>query len=565
MIIQTTVTRDECFLIKKLLPIWQKYADGFVFMIDARTTDDTREYLQANKEKYNILEILVHDWETADPHETEAYGRQRMFNAAYKYSNKIICLDTDEYLDGTLSKQQLEAYLDTEKNTVFLLQWIQYTSKNKIRVDDAWVSNFKDRIGSYTYNSLFDKRPNHSFHMPFLQATPSDAAILVKSIDPTSLFIAHITWIDKRSVGIKQYYWKVWDYVQHKLYNVNIIDCKDYDSSVNNFVWKTATFEYPLKIDDDVYSNQNIKNNTKLKYIVEQTQKHNIPDLGDWGMGIYEYATSLSQTTNKHVDVNTTKEISVLIVTFKERFLHVKDLIQKLRGTSGDSFDILLAVNGNNEELVEEKYREDILELCKNTPRCYPIICPEFKSLPKLWNTLVLFSRTEYNFIICDDVDYGNLQALDIIKKYITNTNEQFFTINGEFSFFVITKNILHRLNYFDERMCGYGEEDGDITHSFILCEKRSLPMLQINNIRNKALYDIKNEHIETHVDNKPKFNREFANLKYFENSSGICGMNPTPISRCIEDKQQYPYEMFVKHNKHNIKKYNNVIMKYEE
>ena len=559
MIIQTTVTRDECFLIKQLLPIWKKYADGFVFMVDVRTTDDTREYLQANKEKYNILEILEHDWETANPHETEAYGRQRMFNAAYKYSNKIICLDTDEYLDGTLSKQQLETYLDTEKNTVFLLQWIQYTSKNEIRVDDAWVSNFKDRIGSYTYNALFDKRPNHSFHVPFLQVTPSDAAISVKHIDPASLFIAHITWIDKRSVGIKQYYWKVWDYVQHKLYNVNIIDCKDYDSSINNFVWKTSTFKYPLKIEENVYSLQSIKKNTKLKYIVEQTQKYNIPNLGDWSMGIYDYATNTSQAS-----CDDAKDLSVLIVTFKERFSYVKDLIHKLRSTSGDNFDILLAVNGNNEELVEEEYRKDILELCKKTTRCYPIICPEFRSLPKLWNTLVLFSRTEYNFIICDDVEYSNPQTLNVIKDYIANTNEQFFTINGEFSFFVITKNMLHKLNYFDERMCGYGEEDGDITHSFILKEKRPLPLLRVDNIYNKALYNVKNKHIETHVDNKPKFNREFASLKYQENPNGICGMNPVPISRCLEDKQQYPYEMFVKHNKDNIKKYKKVIMNYE-
>lgn len=259
------------------------------------------------------------------------------------------------------------------------------------------------------------------------------------------------------------------------------------------------------------------------------------------------------------------EDVSILIVTFKERFLYVKDLIQKIRAASGDNFDIVLAVNGNNEEMVDEQYRTNILELCKSTPRCYPIICPEFKSLPKLWNTLVLFSRTEYNFIICDDVEYSNPQALSMIKNYISNSKEQFFTINGGFSFFVITKTMLHRLNYFDERLCGYGEEDGDIMHAFILKERKPLPALTIPHIYNKALYNIKNEHIETHVDNKPKFNREFTKIKYEENPNGICGMNPTPISWRIKNKQQYPYEMFVKHNKHNIKKFDSVIMNYDE
>jgi hypothetical protein len=325
------------------------------------------------------------------------------------------------------------------------------------------------------------------------------------------------------------------------------INKNDYDVSINNFNWSYEDISFPLKINEKIYSTQNIKENTKLKYIVEQTQKCNIPNLGDWNMGIYEYATK--QKTKEPL-----KDISVLIVTFKERVEYVKDLIQKVRNSSGNNFDIVIAVNGNNEELMDENYRKDILDFCSSIPRCYPIVCPEFKSLAKLWNTLVLFSRTEYNFVICDDVEYSNPQTLELIENHIKQTKEEFFTINGGFSFFVITKSKLHKLNYFDERLCGYGEEDGDIVHSFILHEQRPLPVLTINGIFNKALYNIKNKHIETHVDNKPRFNKEFSCMKYKEDSDGICGMNPVPIKRIIEDKQQYPYEVFVQKNKHNIK-----------
>jgi len=554
MIVQITITRDECFLLKEQLPIWQKYADGFVFMVDCRTTDNTREFLEKNKEKYNILEVIEWYWDS-DPHEQETHARQTLFDAGRKYSNKIICLDTDEYLDGPATKEQLKKVLDDNPDTLFFLQWMQYTSKNYRRVDSVWRDVFHDRIGSYTEPAFYGKAFMHTSHLPGTQK--------VIRIDPKHLFIAHLQWLDKRWVGIKQYYWKVWDYVSHKELGVNIINKNDYDVSVNNFNWEYEKIFYPLKIDEKIFSTQDVKSNTKLKYIVEQTQKHNVPNLGDWGMYIYDYATKQLNVLND--DNSKLRNISVLIVTFKERFSYVKDLIQKIRSSSGDNFDILIAVNGNNDELVDEKYRTDILELCKATPRCYPIVCPEFRSLPKLWNTLVLFSRTEYNFIICDDVEYGNPQALNIIEKYIIDTKEEFFTINGGFSFFVVTKNMLHKLNYFDERLCGYGEEDGDITHSFILKEKRPLPLLQINNIFNKALYNIKNKHIETHVDNKPRFNREFAILKYQDDPDGICGMNPTPISRCIDDKQQYPYEMFIKHNKHNIKIFDKVIMKYDQ
>ena len=60
MIVQATMTRNECFLIKELLPIWSKYADGFVFL-DDNSDDETTEFLKQNKEKYNILEIIINN------------------------------------------------------------------------------------------------------------------------------------------------------------------------------------------------------------------------------------------------------------------------------------------------------------------------------------------------------------------------------------------------------------------------------------------------------------------------------------------------------------------------
>ena len=57
MIVQITRTKNEAFLIKEMLPLWSKYADGFVFYDDG-STDDTVDFLKANKDKYNILEII---------------------------------------------------------------------------------------------------------------------------------------------------------------------------------------------------------------------------------------------------------------------------------------------------------------------------------------------------------------------------------------------------------------------------------------------------------------------------------------------------------------------------
>jgi len=281
MIVQMTMTKNECFLIKEMLPIWSKYADGFVFISD-NSTDDTVEYLKANKEKYNILEIIEAKT-AADMGEWETSMRQQLFDAAYKYSNKVICLDTDEYLDGKATKEELETILDQNPDTVFMCQWIQYTSKNKRRVDTFWRDSFHDRIGNFVPGSKFGKTFSHSSHMPSVSRGVR--------IDPSHLFIAHLQWLDKRWVGVKQYYWKVWDYVNNLEHGVGIINRGDYDVSVNNFNWEYEDFDTPLKVSENIYSTQDMKNNYRLQYIVEQTKKHNIMNLNDWGMGIHEYAT----------------------------------------------------------------------------------------------------------------------------------------------------------------------------------------------------------------------------------------------------------------------------------
>jgi hypothetical protein len=255
------------------------------------------------------------------------------------------------------------------------------------------------------------------------------------------------------------------------------------------------------------------------------------------------------------------KDITIGIVTFKQRAHLVRDLIKKIRSYVDSSVDIVLAVNSNNEEIMDDAYRKDMLNLASEYESVYPIICPEFKSLCKLWNTIAIFSRTEYIFYICDDVAYENEHILENVINYIQSTGDEFFTINNQFSHFVLTKSILHKLGYFDERLIGYGEEDGDIIHRYIEMYGYRMNDIRINGIYNMAAYDLKSNNIETHIDNKPKFNREFAGCKYKPSENGIYGMSPVPLIKVMDDYQQYPYEEFVRKNKHNISKFEKVIL----
>jgi hypothetical protein len=276
MIVQISLVRNELILIKKLLPIWKKYSDGFIFMLD-ENTDETEQYLKSVQKEYNILEVLKNT-RREDEVTIETDLRQSLFDAALKYSDKIICLDADEYIDGTGTKQDLENILINNPDTRFHLQWNQYTSCNTLRIDGPWKHNFKDRIGCYKNRFEYYKSQNHSHHLP---STGKDIVI-----DSSNLFVSHLQWLDKKYVAIKQYYWKVYDYVNKIKYRIDTVGNQAYDSSVNNFEWEEEYTYFPLQISPHVFEKDLIDENYRLEYIKQNVEKYNIPNLGDWGFDI---------------------------------------------------------------------------------------------------------------------------------------------------------------------------------------------------------------------------------------------------------------------------------------
>jgi len=281
MIVQITMTKNEVFLLKEMLPIWQRYADAFVFMDDG-STDGTYEFLSENKEKYNILEILKTKIEPGNIDFFESISRQQMFDEAFKHTGNIICLDTDEYLDGTLDKNQLEELLNNNKDVLFYTNWIQYTNKNEIRVDGKWAAHPCDRVGSYSKRHIYKPKQTHGEHIPTPETT--------FHINVPHLFVSHLSWLSsKRSIAIKQYHYKIWDYVNNLIHKVDIIDPTEYDRSVNNFNWTCIPFPFELKVPTNIYDERDktIENGYPFKYIKENVKKYNIPNLNDWGFEIH--------------------------------------------------------------------------------------------------------------------------------------------------------------------------------------------------------------------------------------------------------------------------------------
>ena len=256
------------------------------------------------------------------------------------------------------------------------------------------------------------------------------------------------------------------------------------------------------------------------------------------------------------------KKISIAITTFEKRLALVKNLITSIRSFCDN--DIIVMVNADNEKDMSEGYRNDLMQYCASTPACFPTFYPEFKSLPKMWNSAVISSKTEHILLLNDDLNFTNPNAIQAIETIINEHSIDCFRLNYSFSHFVISKTILHTVGYFDERLCGFGEEDGDFVLRYLALYGTPIQDVAIPGINNIGAYDLSTENCETHADNKPRFNREFILLKYKDDPNGLQGMGPNPVTKVMDDYQQYPYEMFVRRNKHNIKTYSNIDLNYD-
>jgi hypothetical protein len=256
------------------------------------------------------------------------------------------------------------------------------------------------------------------------------------------------------------------------------------------------------------------------------------------------------------------------ITTFKRRLKSIEDMIIYLKSCDKDII-INLAVNGEVSEEFDENYRKDILNICLKHNNVFPFFYQEFRSLSKLWNNLVISSKTEYNLILNDDLVFDkNQNFVEIIKEIITkNTSIQCFTINGSWSHFIITKNFLDEMNYFDERFLLHGEEDGDFVWRYIdkygnYPPTISLPIL--SNLHQTGIQDLTMITNDTDIgySNKPKFNQEFTITKYkYDLNANISGLYGRPHKRILEDQRQYPYESFYFKNKENLKKFDKIIL----
>ena len=245
-------------------------------------------------------------------------------------------------------------------------------------------------------------------------------------------------------------------------------------------------------------------------------------------------------------------EFTIGITTFSKRYDYVEKLIPQIRRFNNNK--IILIINGEKDGLFDEGYRVKILDLCVQFKNVFPIFFIETRGLTKLWNTAIVISDSENILMLNDDIEIQTNEIFETTTNHIVSNNYTGLTkINGSFSHYIINKQLMDTVGYFDERLLGFGEEDGDITYR-LLKENININNISCGGIIN-IVSNIRHEHIIPGIGKYSSFNREFIyNEKYAPNMrSQYKGMFDTPMEQLLADINQYPYEKFFKENKEKL------------
>ncbi len=245
-------------------------------------------------------------------------------------------------------------------------------------------------------------------------------------------------------------------------------------------------------------------------------------------------------------------KFAIGITTFKKRFKSLSRLVNSIRNQG--TFPIVLAINGEYDSEFDESYRQDILELAASTPYCSVFMFPKFRSLSKLWNTILQTSPCEWNLILNDDVHIAkNHFDLNTFCSSITSGIQEntVYAINGSWSHFFVNKNTIEDLGWFDERLLGIGEEDSDMFWRFLGngCNVYKVFFDGVFNLPDGAELS----GIKKGISHYSEYNKNYITEKYESNPDGIEGMFQEKKIQKIQDINFYPGEIIYRENNHKL------------
>ncbi len=229
-------------------------------------------------------------------------------------------------------------------------------------------------------------------------------------------------------------------------------------------------------------------------------------------------------------------EYTIGITTYSKRFERFfKPLISQIREHS--NAPIIVSINGDYNSKFDEKYRREILTFLAQYDDIYPSIHPQFRSLAKLWNEILVKSPLE-NVLLCNDDIAVSAKFFDELDCAITQNKGKSFKMNATWSHIFLNRKEVCEIGWFDERFLNVGHEDLDFEVRWFNKHGAYFPNI------------IGFEGIQNFVDDKEMLvgQKKVKDSKYglfdakFFHKKYKLGLD---YRRHYKDESQYPYEPF--------------------
>jgi hypothetical protein len=222
----------------------------------------------------------------------------------------------------------------------------------------------------------------------------------------------------------------------------------------------------------------------------------------------------------------------------------------------------VIFVNGQNKEAFDENYRKGMLQYITNFPNTFLVMSPFMRGCSFMWNTSVNYTSNDYTLILSDDVIFtdGFFDDFEAILEHNHSQGDESFRINSHWGHFCIYRNDLidkNRVGYFDERLLGFGEEDGDWMWRFQKTFNRHMR----NFVTPKLLYNSDNscqpgKNTKTHSGSKySAYNKDFMYMQKMEPDPNgkidACGcmVPPQKLREGMDTPDMYPGETWFRNN----------------
>jgi hypothetical protein len=151
------------------------------------------------------------------------------------------------------------------------------------------------------------------------------------------------------------------------------------------------------------------------------------------------------------------------ILTFSKRKKYIENLLNQIRLDS--EIPVYLCINCDYNQPFDPKYRDFILKLCLKHKNVYPLFYLKFRGLSKAWNDMVINACYDNMIIMNDDSTIQSGFFDEIVNQYehlYENEPKQILKINNGWACFIVNKEYLTSVTFFNEKYIGIGFEDAE-------------------------------------------------------------------------------------------------------